>query len=115
MYKVIRKKLSPFNKDVSNKILIINFLHIPSLSSAYRISLTRRVFCLLTGMWGGQSPGGGSSSSSWRSGSPSPSPPLSEEGSSYWSRQTPPPSGCSDEGIALDYDELPRKKKVSEY
>lgn len=63
-------------------------------------------------MWGGQSPGGGSSSSSWRSGSPSPSPPLSEEGSPFWSRQTPPPSGCSDEGIGLDYDELPRKKKV---
>ncbi|XP_044726630.1 zinc finger protein 395 [Chrysoperla carnea] len=54
---------------------------------------------------------GSSSSASWRSGTPSP--PLSEEGSSaasYWKYQ----SNTSDEGIVVDYmDELPRKKKAS--
>ncbi|GLV41426.1 Glucose transporter 4 enhancer factor [Carabus blaptoides fortunei] len=75
-------------------------------------------------MWGGTSPGGVSSSSStsWRSGSPSPSPPLSETdavtsgGGTWGARTTPPPllsAPGSDEGIGLDYDELPRKKKAS--
>lgn len=77
-----------------------------------------------SGMWGGTSPGGisSSSSASWRSGSPSPSPPLSESDAiassagSWGMRTSPPPipqsTPTSDEGIGLDEDELPRKKKV---
>lgn len=60
-------------------------------------------FFFVTGAWGGRSsvsPGASSSSgSSWRSGTPSP-PPAS--------------SSFSDEGIAMDYEEIhPRKKRVS--
>lgn len=59
--------------------------------------------------WGEHlSPSPSSDACSWRSSTPSP--PLSEGGSTstFWSQVT------TDEGIVIDeYDELPRKKKVS--
>lgn len=59
--------------------------------------------------WGDRlSPSPSSDACSWRSSTPSP--PLSEGGSTstFWSQVT------TDEGIVIDeYDELPRKKKVS--
>jgi hypothetical protein len=61
--------------------------------------------------WGEHlSPSPTSDACSWRSSTPSP--PLSEGGSTstFWSQVT------TDEGIVIeDYDELPRKKKVSDY
>ncbi|XP_063224029.1 zinc finger protein 395 isoform X2 [Bacillus rossius redtenbacheri] len=59
--------------------------------------------------WEHLTPSPGSDALSWRSATPSP--PLSEGGAStstFWSQVT------TDEGIVIDdYDELPRKKKVS--